>query len=78
MRSQKRRANSQQPGVSGRDRAGLFGGEDHLMPGIAQQPPWHRDLGDVEVPVGKRNQHAHAAIIAARIGPEPQTVNDAP
>ncbi len=34
------------------------------MPGITQHPPRHRDLSDVEVPVGKRNQHAHPAIIA--------------
>jgi hypothetical protein len=55
----------EQPGVSGRERAGLLGGEDHLMPGITQDPPRHRDLSDVEVPIGKRDQHAHPAIIAA-------------
>jgi hypothetical protein len=36
------------------------------MPGLTQQLPRHRDLSDVEVPVRKRNQHAHPAIIAAR------------
>jgi len=56
----------QQPGITGRDRAGLFGGEHYLMPGLTQQLPRHRDLRDVKVPVRKRNQHAHPAIIAAR------------
>ena len=56
----------QQPGITGRDRADLFGGEHDLMPGRTQQLPPHRDLGDIKVPVRKRNQHAHPAIIAAR------------
>ena len=45
------------------------------MPGIKQHPLRHRDLPDVEVPVGKRNQHAHPAIIAAPA--TGGTVNDA-
>ena len=53
----------QQPGIGGRDRARPLGGEHHLMTRVAQDPPRHRDLGDVEVPVGKRQQHAHPAII---------------
>jgi hypothetical protein len=36
------------------------------MPGLTQQLPRHRNLRDVKVPVRKRNQHAHPAIIAAR------------
>jgi hypothetical protein len=37
--------------------------------GVAQDRPWHRDLGDVEIPVRKRQQHAHQAIIAfANVG----------
>jgi hypothetical protein len=31
---------------------------------LAQDPPWHRDLGDVEIAIGKRQQHAHQAIIS--------------
>jgi hypothetical protein len=34
------------------------------VPGIAQDPPRHRDLSHVEIPVGKRDQHAHPAIIS--------------
>jgi len=52
----------QAPG--GRDRALAFGGEDHLMSGIAAHPPRHRDLRDVKVPVGQRHQNAHAGIIS--------------
>ena len=54
----------QQPGVGGRDGPLAFGGEDDLVPGIAQDPPRHRDLRDVEVPVGQRHQNAHAGIIS--------------
>jgi hypothetical protein len=50
--------------IRGRDRARLLGGEDDLMAGLAQDRPRHRDLGDVEIPVRKRQQHAHRAIIA--------------
>jgi hypothetical protein len=49
--------------IRGRDRARLLGGEDDLMAGLAQDRPRHRDLGDVEIPVRKRQQHAHRAII---------------
>jgi hypothetical protein len=42
----------------------LLGGEDDLVPGVTQAPPRHRDLGDVEVPVRKRHQHAHPAMMS--------------
>jgi hypothetical protein len=55
---------SEKPGIGGRDRAGLLGGEDDLMTGVAQDRPRYRDLGDVEIPVRKGQQHAHPAIMA--------------
>jgi hypothetical protein len=55
----------QQPGVRSGSGPGMLGGEDDLVPGVGEQPPGHGDLGDVEVAVGDRHQHAHAAIMAA-------------
>ena len=42
----------------------MFGGEDDLVPRLAQDLPRHRNLGDIEIPVRKRQQHAHAAMIS--------------
>jgi hypothetical protein len=48
----------------GRHRTRLLGREHDVVPGVAQQPPRHRDLGHVEVNVGQRDQYAHQIIIA--------------
>src|SRR6185312_732926 len=34
-------------------------GKDRVMTSVGEDPPRHRDLGDVEVPVGKRDEYAH-------------------
>jgi hypothetical protein len=34
------------------------------VPGVAQDPPRHRDLRDVEIPVRQRHQNAHPGIIS--------------
>src|SRR5712691_6088839 len=54
----------QQPGIACRHRARLLRREDDVVPGLAQQPPRHRDLSHVEVSIGQRDQYTHQTIIA--------------
>ena len=62
-----RRARREQPRVGGGDRAGL-GREHDLVAGVGQQPPGHRDLGDVEVVVRQRDEDPAQRRAAGSIG----------
>jgi hypothetical protein len=53
----------QQARIGGGHGARALGRDHHLMTGVGQQLPWHCDLGDIEVPVGKGHQHSHADIM---------------
>src|SRR4051794_38319355 len=49
----------QQPRIALRCVPAALGREHDLVAAIAQESPWHSDLGRVEVTVGQRHEYAH-------------------
>jgi hypothetical protein len=62
----------QQPGGSGRDRAGLLGGQHGLVPGMTQDPPRHATSVMSKSRSGSGISTRIPALIAARPPPGPQ------
>ena len=63
----------EQPWISHRRFASPLSREHWVMTSVGQHPPGHRHLGDVEVPVRKGNQHAHASATVLQTNPsDPQ------